>query len=73
MEIKIKVTAPPKDAIMKAAIEAVKKQISAKLKNVECPEHHQRPTLVINGRDLKNVQIEGCCQNVIDQAKKALS
>jgi hypothetical protein len=71
--IKFKVIKPQKDAIMKAALTSLKKQISERLEGIECPEHHQHPQVTISGAgdDLK-FNIEGCCQKLIEKAQNAL-
>ena len=71
--IKFTVITPKKDAIAKSVIEAMKKQINDKLKEVICPLHHQRAQIIISGpiNNLK-FEIKGCCQTLTDEAKKAL-
>ncbi len=74
MIIKFKVITPPKDALQKQVIDAIKKQLNSKLKNVICPIHHQHPEVVISGSiNNPKYEIKGCCQVLIDEAKKVLS
>ena len=71
--IKAKPILPKKGALEKDAIESLRKQISEKLKNVQCPDHHQRPEVIISGTvgNLK-YEIKGCCQKLKDEATQAL-
>jgi hypothetical protein len=72
--IKVKVITPKKGAIEKAAMESLKKQISEKLKTVQCPDHHQHPEVIITGTFKKpEFRVKGCCQKLIDEATKALT
>jgi hypothetical protein len=72
--INIKVTMPDNDAIQKSIIDIIKKEINSKLKDVSCPIHHQRPTVVVSGNiNNPKYEIKGCCQVLIDEAKKVLS
>jgi len=74
MMIKFKAITPKKDAIQKSIIEAMKKGLSSKLKDVICPIHHQHPQVVISGTiNHPKYEIKGCCQVLIDEAKKVLS
>ncbi len=74
MMINFKVTMPTKDALQKSIIEAIKKELTSKLRNVICPVHHQHPTVVISGTIINpKYEIEGCCQVLIDEVKKVLS
>jgi hypothetical protein len=62
----------------KQIIDSVSKQytetIKEKLKNVECPEHHERPRWKISGsgENLKFELVECCCQKLIGEVNKAL-
>ena len=72
--IKFNVKLPSKDSITRSIIEAAKKQVSNKLRNVECPDHHQHPEITITGSATHPVfEVSGCCQKLIDAAEKALS
>jgi hypothetical protein len=59
-------------------VESVSKQfaetIKEKLKNVECPKHHERPRWTVSGsgENLKFELVEYCCQKLIDEVDKAL-
>jgi hypothetical protein len=72
--IKFKVIKPKKNAIVKDAMEALKEQISDKLKRVQCPDHYQHPKVIISG-SISNpkFEIKGCCQKLIDEATKILT
>ena len=74
MKIKFDIITPKKDAIQKSIIDAMKKEISFKLIDVICPIHHQHPQVVISGTiNNPKYEIKGCCQVLIDEAKKVLS
>lgn len=63
------------DALEKSAFEQVKKNVQERLRRVRCPEHHQSPRVTSSGSSLSNLSwsIEGCCDQVVSEAKKALS
>jgi hypothetical protein len=77
MKIEFKVVAPKKGALEKQAWEALKRQLAERIRNslrdIECSEHHECPRVTITG-NLKSpkLKIEGCCQNLIDEATEAL-
>ena len=55
-------------------LEDVKKQITEQLRNVRCPDHHQRPTVRPKGTGTKmEWEITGCCEKVIELAQRALN
>ena len=58
------------DAIEKAVYQQVSDTVKKSLSSVRCPEHGQRPTVKIKGRNLDNLSFEvnGCCQDLIDLA-----
>lgn len=72
--IKFNVKFPDKDAVTRSIVKAIKDQISNKLVNIECPDHHQHPEVVISGSATDpQFNIQGCCQKLIDEAVKALN
>lgn len=77
MKIEFKAITPKKGTLEKQAWEALRKQLAKwledRLKGIECSEHQERPTVTVTGY-LKNpkFKIEGCCQNLIDEATEAL-
>ena len=72
--INIKVTMPDNDDIQKQSIEIIKKELNSKLKNVSCPIHHQRPTVIVSGSiNNPKYEIQGCCQVLIDEAMKVFN
>lgn len=77
MMIEFKVIAPKKGALERQAWEALKSQVVQRLEDrlagIECAEHHQRPRVVVTG-SLKRPEfrIEGCCQELVDEAREAL-
>ncbi len=75
--IKFKAIKPAKGAIEKQAWDAYKKQITgwleSKLKDVECPTHHERPKVTVSGSiQHSKFTINGCCQILIDKTSAAL-
>jgi len=72
--IKFKVTFPEKNDIEKAVMKALKENYTKRLIKVQCPEHHQHPEIVFSGSATNpKIEINGCCQKLIDEAVKALS
>ena len=58
----------------KAARDAISDSVSTALASVRCPKHGQRPKVRMRGQkiDKLRVEIEGCCDELIDLATKAL-
>lgn len=77
MEIEFKVIAPDKAALERQAWNALRRQtvqlLESKLAGIRCSQHRQRPRVIVRG-SLENPEfiIEGCCQELIDQAAEAL-
>ena len=63
-----------KSAMEKAALETIKDGVQKGLSSVRCPEHHKAPRVTASGSSLDRLswKIDGCCEKVIDAAKKAL-
>lgn len=62
-----------------SAIEAeMYKQVQDSVKravgSARCSVHGKAPSVVVKGRDLKNLsfEVKGCCQNLIDQVTQKL-
>ncbi len=61
------------DPLRKMAIEDMRTQLRQKLRNVLCPEHHQTPEVTVLFQDGKqHIQVQGCCQRVVDMTMQAL-
>jgi hypothetical protein len=62
------------DELEKALLSEVAANVKKALGSVTCPEHGQRPKVVVKGRDIKNLswEVKGCCQKLIDSAMKKL-
>jgi len=63
------------NALEKAVLASVEKQIINKVGSVRCPEHGQKANIICKGRDLDNLNFEvaGCCQVLIDKVKAKIS
>jgi hypothetical protein len=77
MNIEFRVIAPKKGTIQRQAWESIKSQlietVEDRLRSIECSEHHQRPRVVIGGSlERPEFEVQGCCQDLIDQAMEAL-
>ena len=76
IDITYKVTKKPK--LGERGIEIIKRQytdmLSERLKNVICPDHHQRPRVIVSiyPESDPTIKIEGCCQKIVDEATQAL-
>ena len=62
-----------KSAMEKAALETIKDGVQKRLSGVRCPEHHKAPRVTASGSSLERLswKIDGCCEKLIDAAKKA--
>ncbi len=62
------------DAIMKSVLEQVKSNVQKKLQSARCPDHGQHPRVTVTADSLDRLefQIAGCCQKLIDEAKRTL-
>jgi len=77
MKIEFKVIGPKKGTLERQAWEAIRKQtvewLEDRLRGIECSEHHQGPRVVVAGSlERPEFAIRGCCQELIDEAVKAL-
>jgi hypothetical protein len=77
MKMKVKAITPKKGAFEKQAWDALNKRLTTHieswLRNIRCPDHHERPRVKNTGTQQKpGFNIEGCCQKLIDQATEAL-
>lgn len=63
------------DAIEQAVFSQVAGSIRDSLAGVTCAEHGERPQVTVSGRDLDSleVEVEGCCNALIDRATSKLS
>ena len=77
MKIEFKVIAPAKGVLEKQAWQALKRQLEERLESrlgdVECSKHHERPRVTVTG-SLRSPKftVEGCCQELIDEATEAI-
>lgn len=74
--IKFKPIIPKKEAIerdIKKALKSMEKETNEKLEQLTCPEHHEHPYVVFSG-SIKNpnFEIKGCCQQMVEEAKRIL-
>lgn len=62
------------DEVTKAAFKNTVEQWRQKLSMVRCPTHDQHPTLRVTGQSQAklNLEIEGCCQELLDAANARL-
>ncbi len=63
------------DALEQAAFEQVRKNVQERLRRLRCPEHHQAPRVTSSGSSLATLEwsISGCCDRVVDAARRALN
>ena len=62
------------DDLNKAAFGQVRDNVAARLRDIRCPEHGQRPTRVtVSGRDLASLtwQVFGCCPKLREAAQRS--
>jgi hypothetical protein len=62
------------DELEKAILSEVAANVKKALGSVTCPEHGQRPKVIVKGRDIKNLpwEVTGCCQKLVETAMKRL-
>ena len=62
------------DELEKAILSEVAANVKKALSSVTCPEHGQRPKVIVKGKDINNLswEVEGCCQKLVDDAVKKL-
>lgn len=60
------------DALEKAVFKQVAENIKKSLCSVKCSIHGQQPKVTVKGHDLKHLEflVHGCCDSLIEQAKK---
>jgi (p)ppGpp synthase/HD superfamily hydrolase len=58
-------------AMMNRTAEYVKNKVSS----IRCPDHGQQPKIKVKGKNLENLsfEISGCCQTLIEKARKELA
>ncbi len=63
------------DALEKAVFKQVTENIKKSLCSVKCSVHGQQPRVTVKGHDLKHLEflIRGCCDTLIEQAKKTFN
>ena len=51
-----------------AVLKSVQESITTTVGSTRCPEHGQKPTIKVNGRNLDslNYEISGCCDQLIN-------
>ena len=56
-------------------MEEFKENTARKIRDLRCPDHHQAPRLRFLGGTLRdmNIQMSGCCSQLIDLANKAIA
>ena len=64
-----------KDAIESTVIAQIQTTIQKKLGSLRCAEHGQSPKVVFKGRSFDRLEshISGCCEAVIEEARRRLS
>ena len=62
------------DEVEKAILSEVAANVKKGLGSVTCPEHGQRPKVIVKGRNIKKLswEVTGCCQKLIDTAMRKL-
>ncbi|EJE4711265.1 hypothetical protein ACFSJQ_21130 [Vibrio olivae] len=63
-----------KNAIEKAVLSGVVDNVKKTVGSVRCKEHGKAPKIKIKGNNLNNLsfEVDGCCEEVIEQVKKKL-
>ncbi|HCH5589367.1 TPA: hypothetical protein NKZ51_004736 [Vibrio parahaemolyticus] len=63
-----------KNAIEKAVLSGVVDNVKKTVGSVRCKEHGKAPKIKIEGNNLNNLsfEVDGCCEEVIEQVKKKL-
>ena len=61
-------------SLKETALKQVDGAVQRSLSTIRCPKHHQRPRVrsARSSRDVK-WKIEGCCQELVEAARKALT
>jgi hypothetical protein len=62
------------DEVEKAILSEVAGNVKKALGSVTCPEHGQRPKVIVKGRNIKKLswEVTGCYQKLIDTAMRKL-
>lgn len=62
------------DALEKAAFQQVKQTVEDQVRRIRCPQHHSTPGVRATGSSLKHLSwsVSGCCDRVIEEAKRVL-
>lgn len=62
------------NALEKAMLEEITSSIKKSVGNIRCKEHGSRPKVKVKGRSLDNlnIQVEGCCDDLIKQVERKL-
>ena len=62
------------NALESAVLKSVRESIAKTVGSTWCPEHGQKPTIKVSGRNLDSLdyEIAGCCDQLISMIKKKL-
>jgi hypothetical protein len=57
-----------------AVLEELAASIKKSVGSLRCSEHNQSPSVLIKGKSLKDlsIQVSGCCEDLVEEAKSRL-
>ena len=63
------------NAIEQAMLSEITNSVNKSLYSVSCPTHHQKPKVLIKGKNLNNLsfEISGCCDELIQKSVAKLT
>lgn len=63
-----------KDAMERMVISGIADTMKKSVQGIRCPEHGEKPTLKVIGKNLDNLSVEvsGCCDALTEQVQRKL-